>query len=103
MSDLNLTMKEADDVVAGAKAPRITREIIDAALNHHVFLHSGTMTVCILVLHNGWKAVGTSAPADPANYDSDVGERYAYEDAIRQLWPLMGYALCDRLHRGDAP
>ena len=26
-------------------------------------------------------------------------EEFAYEDAVRQIWPLMGFALRDRLDR----
>jgi hypothetical protein len=51
-----------------------------------------SLTVCILVMHNGYTVVGKSAPADPSNFNADFGRKLAYEDAIRQLWPLMGFA-----------
>lgn len=56
-----------------------------------------TMTVCVLVMRNGFIVIGKSAPADPANFDPALGRKFAREDAIRQLWPLEGYALRDRL------
>jgi len=59
------------------------------------------MTVCFLVVQNGFVVIGKAAPADPANYDRAVGEKFAREDAIRQLWPLMGYALRDKLMAED--
>ena len=57
------------------------------------------LSFCLLVMHNGFTVVGKSAPASPANFDAEYGKQLAYEDAIKQVWPLMGFALCDRLHR----
>ena len=58
------------------------------------------MTICTLVMQNGFIVIGKSAPADPANYDEALGRRFAKEDAIRQLWPLEGYALREKLMAG---
>lgn len=55
------------------------------------------LSVCILVMRNGFSVIGKSAPASADNFNADLGRKFAYEDAIRQLWPLMGYALRDRL------
>src|SRR3546814_10183179 len=65
------------------------------------------MTLCSLVLQNGFAVIGKSAPASPENFDAEKGRLFAYEDAIKQLWPLEGYALRERLARlgrhGAAP
>ncbi len=45
----------------------------------------------------GFVIVGKSAPASAKNFNSAVGETFAYEDAIRQLWQLEGYALREKL------
>ena len=55
------------------------------------------LTICILVMQNGFTVIGKSAPASPENFDAEKGKRFAYEDAIKQLWPLEGYALRERL------
>lgn len=55
------------------------------------------LSVCILVMKNGFTVIGKSAPASPANFNRDLGRKLAYEDAVRQLWPLEGYALRERL------
>lgn len=55
------------------------------------------LTICILVMRNGFTIIGKSAPASPENFDAEKGKRFAYEDAIKQLWPLEGYALRERL------
>lgn len=57
----------------------------------------GVLSICLLVMTNGFTIVGKSAPASPANFDAEFGRKLAYEDCIRQLWPLMGFALRDRL------
>lgn len=55
------------------------------------------LSICILVMTNGFSVIGHSAPASAANYDRALGHKLAYENAIRQLWPLEGYALREQL------
>lgn len=55
------------------------------------------LSICILVMRNGFTVIGKSAPASPENFNAEFGKKLAYEDAVRQLWPLMGFALRDRL------
>lgn len=56
-----------------------------------------TLSVCILTMKNGFTVIGKAAPASPENFNRELGKQYAYEDAVRQLWPLMGFALRDKL------
>jgi len=70
------------------------------ALNHPTLdekspLH--ILTLCVLVMQNGFTLIGKSAPASPENFDAEKGRLFAYEDAIKQLWPLEGYALREKL------
>lgn len=60
---------------------------------------SQLLTLCLLVTKNGFTVVGTSACASPENFNAEFGRNLAYEDALRQIWPLMGYALRDKLHK----
>jgi hypothetical protein len=55
------------------------------------------LTICLIQLQNGFSIIGKSAPADPANFDPELGRKLAYDDAIKQIWPLMGYALREKL------
>jgi hypothetical protein len=55
------------------------------------------LSICILVMKNGFTLIGKAAPASPANFDRALGIKLAFEDAVRQAWPLMGYSLRDRL------
>lgn len=55
------------------------------------------LTVCVIVMNNGFTLIGKSAPADPENFNEELGRKFAREDAIRQLWPLEAYALREKL------
>lgn len=55
------------------------------------------MTICVIVLENGFSLIGKTAPADPENYSEELGRQFSKEDAIRQMWPLEAYALRERL------
>lgn len=57
-----------------------------------------TLTICILVTKNGFVVIGKAAPADATNFNAELGRNFAREDAMRQLWPLMGYELRQRLY-----
>lgn len=50
------------------------------------------MTVHVIFMKNGFTIIGTSAPLDPANFNAELGRKFAREDAIRQIWPAMGFA-----------
>jgi Phage protein (N4 Gp49/phage Sf6 gene 66) family len=43
------------------------------------------LTLCIVVTSTGFTLVGKSAPADPENFDADLGSKLAYEDVLKQL------------------
>jgi len=57
-----------------------------------------TLTICILVMQNGFVVIGKAAPADSANFNAELGRNFAREDAIRQVWPLMGYEMRQKLY-----
>lgn len=115
MSDL----QSGDDLAASvAVAPRVSLADIEAAIDSCYYLNAFAavvrggvqadsrlrpLTLCILVLKNGFTIVGKSAPASPENFDQAVGEQFAREDAVRQVWSFEGYALKDRLAREAAP
>lgn len=85
----------------GLDAPRLKPTAIDdkiAEAKYHVF--EGTcLTVCCLVLKNGFTVVGESACASPENFDKEVGELRAFQKAKAKIWELEGYAFLDRKHK----
>jgi len=74
----------------------VAEEFINPASTPH-------MTICVLSLENGFSLVGKAAPADPTNFDLELGKKFAYEDALRQLWPLEGYLLRQFMWQQDQP
>jgi len=106
------SLKVTDDASAAvATHPRVSLADIKASI---ASIHYGRgniitmdaedaiLTICLLKMKNGFIVIGKSAPASPENFNREVGEGFAYEDAVRQLWPLMGFALRDRLANGQA-
>lgn len=109
------SLEESDkEAAAVAVAPRVSiKDIEDAIaarydLNAHAAVEAAGMpasdalkllSICILVMKNGFTIIGKSAPASPENFNAALGRKFAYEDCVRQMWPLLGFALRDRLHR----
>lgn len=107
----------ASDAAAAAVAiaPRVTLADIEAAMEVRydftadralgpgvpIHLSLQLLSICILVMKNGFTVIGKSAPASPENFNAKLGRQFAYEDAIRQLWPLMGFALREKLAADD--
>lgn len=58
------------------------------------------LTFCVLVLRNGYTVHGVSACASPENFNAELGKRIARENAVREMWPLMGYLLREKLSHG---
>lgn len=82
----------------GGGGPRILPADVEAAIKSQTFMVDGTLTICVLTLQNGFKVTGESACADPANFNQAKGEELARKAACEKIWPLLGYALRDRLH-----
>lgn len=55
------------------------------------------MTICVLVLRNGFTVHGVSSVANPENFNEGIGRKVARENAVRDIWPLMGYQLRTQL------
>jgi len=103
MSDLSI---ENEIVALGLTAPRVTLEEFDDNIVHTEFVkhitHSGqVLRWAILTTRNGFAVTGRpSASASKENDNAAVGEKGALENARSELWPLMGYALKQKLSEG---
>ena len=94
----------------------VTNESIKAKIKSTYYLNAGAalammdkideadkanlslVTICIIILENGFKVEGVSACVDPANYDEKIGRECAYENAFEKIWQLEGYMLRQTLH-----
>lgn len=97
-------------------APRITLADIEANIKSEHYINVGDvvlgfvrpagcgmqpedlLTICVLVLNNGFTVTGESACASPENFDAEYGQKVARQNAINKIWPLMGYMLKQQLH-----
>lgn len=97
---------EAEIKAKGLTAPRVTPQ--DLAKNieqveyvKHTSAGGQVLRWCVLTASNGFAVTGRpSVAVSPENDDAAIGEKVAFENAKSELWPLMGYALKQRLHEG---
>ena len=120
MSDKDI---EQEIQAKGLNAPRVTPADIEAEITGEFFFTAadgysaapchdpsgqpgevlppppqlGLLTFCVLVLRNGFTVTGESACASPENFDAELGRKIARQNAVAKVWPLMGYALKERL------
>lgn len=94
-----ITLDEAKAIVATKTLPRVTAEQIKDKIAVVTFMRPNEiryLTICIITMENGFHFIGKAAPVSPLNFDEKVGERYAYDDAFRQIWSHEGYLLLDQ-------
>lgn len=103
----------------GLTAPRVTPERIEEVITSEFYFTAadgvegasghrpnsvragtalGLLTVCVLVLKNGFTVTGESACASPENFNAELGRKIARQKAVEKIWPLEGYLLRQRLH-----
>jgi len=110
---------EAEIQAKGLTAPRVTPADIEANIERvqyftaadGVYACTGVvadsivphgealklLTFCVIVLKNGFTVTGESACASPENFDAELGRKIARQNAVQKIWPLMGYALKQKL------
>lgn len=89
--------KEIQD--KGLNAPRLTPALIDSkvkSVEFHVFAAT-CLTVCCMTLENGFTVTGESACASPENFNAEIGQKIAEEQARNKIWMLEGYLLKQNL------
>ena len=82
---------------------KVTLEGIKAKIKGETYLvlPDGRTTLCQLTLENGYTVNGHSACVDPTEFDLNLGRKIAFEDAVRQIWPLEGYLLAEKMHQSQ--
>lgn len=96
----------------GLNAPRLSPKDIDAAIvseysvrasdafrdcpgGDHVSLKC--LTICVIILRNGFVVTGESACASPENFNAELGHKIARDNARAKIWALEGYLLRSKL------
>ena len=90
---------EAEMKARGLTAPAVTLELVRSKVKEARYHHfeGTTVTLCLLILENGFTVVGESACASAANFVPEMGRDLAYKDAFEKIWKLEGYLLRERL------
>lgn len=82
-----------DEIPNSLSVESIT-SVIDAQLFKRI--DNSTTTLCILTLQNGYIVVGKSACISKDVFDENLGQQFAYQDALAKIWELEGYLLAQR-------
>lgn len=94
---------ESEIQAKGLTAPRVTLADLNANIVHTEIVkhisHSGqVLRWAVLTTRCGFAVTGRpSASISAENDNAEIGEKVAIDNARQQLWPLMGYALRERL------
>ena len=94
--DTSKAVQQTDD--------RVSLDSIIARIEHVDYEHPTRhphMTLCICTMKNGFIFVGKAVPADLKNFNKEVGKKFAYEDAVRQMWPMEAYLLREKMAARD--
>lgn len=88
----------------GLNAPRLNPErILSTISTEHFWRVPGTpMTVCALILRNGFVVTGESAPVSNLNFNEELGRKIAREKAVDKIWALEGYLMREGMWRAAA-
>ena len=99
-----LSNDELNRKLSQAPAPRVTEDVIKDRIEEVTYHRIGeTVTVAHVVLNNGFSVRGEAACVNPENYDREIGERIAFDNAFNQLWPLFGFMLAEDQFRSNTP
>jgi hypothetical protein len=78
----------------------LTQEDINAKIKDAKFtvLEDGRTTICNLYLENGFTVRGESACVSKENFNKNIGEQIAFENAKEKVWELEGYLLAENIY-----
>jgi hypothetical protein len=73
---------------------KLTKEFLLSRIADTRYVHheGTTLTHCLLKMKNGIVVDGKSACLNPADFDTEMGRKIAYDYAFAKLWELEGYA-----------
>lgn len=94
---LRITEKMLDDNIAAINYLNVGEAIASTGGPDHDRHHC--LTVCTIILKNGFVVTGESCCVNRENYNQDIGQRIALANAREKIWPLMGYELRERQYQ----
>lgn len=91
-------MSDLDQLIAATPGEKVTKEYMMSRVADvsYFVIPGSTVTVCNIILDNGYSVRGESACVDPSNFNKEIGERIAHSNAFDKLWPLFGFLLSEK-------
>ncbi len=99
-SDTSEQLIEQEIQEKGLNAPRLTPDHIDSVIIGETYtnLPDGRTVVCQLTLKNGYTIDGKSACVSKENFNQEIGNKIARQNAREKIWELEGYLLKQKLY-----
>lgn len=99
-----LTEEQFGKTIEAQGFPKVTKNYIESRIVGWEVINlasigNPTVTICSITLDNGYSVRGESACVDPRNYDKEIGEKLAYQNAFNKLWPLFGFLLAEAIYK----
>ena len=89
-------------LVATLPERKLTKEFLESEIDKVEYNRFGeTNTHCTITTKSGFTFTGESACVDPNNYNKELGEKYAYENAFEKMWMPYGFWLHKALAEFD--
>ena len=89
-------------LVATLPERKLTKEFLEGEIGNVEYVRIGEKTThCTIVTKSGFTFTGESACVDPNNFDRELGEKFAYEQAFEKMWMPYGFWLHQALAEFD--
>lgn len=98
-----LSAERVEELLAARPHPETTMNLasLESRIREVYFNHlvnaagTGKSFTCTIVLDNGFEVVGVSHVADPRNLNPELGKHYAYQKALKELFPIAVFMQCE--------
>lgn len=70
---------------------KITVEEINGLINDTEYFTKDTMTYCRITMKCKYVFTGESACMNPADFNKEIGEKVAYQNAFNKIWSHLGF------------
>ena len=66
---------------------KITKKFLESEIDKVAYLRPvGTLIICDITTKDGFTFTGESACVGPTNFNQEIGEKIAYDDAFEKMW-----------------
>ena len=81
---------------------KLTKEFLESEIDKTEYNRlGGTITHCTITTKSGFTFTGESACVDPNNFNQEIGEQVAYDNAFEKMWMPYGFWLHKTLAEYD--